>query len=44
MLIGTDLRNARLAGANLAEADYDPEATRFPEGFDPTTAGLKADR
>jgi len=44
MLIGTDLRDATLSGANLDAADYDPDETQFPSGFDPTTAGMRADR
>lgn len=44
MLIGTNLRTANLAGAKLESADYDPEETHFPAGFDPIVEGLKADR
>jgi len=44
MLIGTDLRTATLTAAQLHAADYDPEETHFPPGFDPGQQGLKADR
>ena len=44
MLIGTDLRDARLEGAVLQEADYDPDATQFPSGFDITAANMRPDR
>ncbi len=43
-LIGTDLRAALLETADLKEADYDPVTTRFPQGFDPVYAGMKADQ
>ncbi|HIK43681.1 MAG TPA: pentapeptide repeat-containing protein [Leptolyngbyaceae cyanobacterium M65_K2018_010] len=44
MLIGTDLRTTILTGTQLDMADYDPQATHFPAGFDPVQQGLKADR
>jgi uncharacterized protein YjbI with pentapeptide repeats len=44
MLIGTDLRTAMLSGTKLDVADYDPQDTHFPPGFDPVQQGLKADR
>lgn len=44
MLIGTNLKTANLTGAFLAAADYDPQETHFPNGFDPVKQGLKSDR
>lgn len=43
-LIGTDLRESTLTAANLTDADYDPEETRFPNEFDPDQAGMRSDR
>lgn len=43
-LIGTDLRESVLAAANVTDADYDPEETRFPAEFDPVQAGMRSDR
>jgi len=44
ILIGTDLRHAKLEAADLREADYDPDTTHFPPGFDPMQAGMRSDR
>ena len=44
MLIGTNLKTANLTGAALTSADYDPQETHFPTGFDPVQQGLKCDR
>lgn len=44
MLIGTDLRSATLTKTLFQAADYDPQETQFPAGFDPKQHGLKADR
>lgn len=44
MLIGTDLRTATITAAQFHQADYDPQETHFPQGFDPVQQGLKADR
>ncbi|MEY3300362.1 MAG: hypothetical protein RLZZ597_3622 [Cyanobacteriota bacterium] len=44
MLIGTALRTAILTAAQFHQADYDPDETHFPPGFDPVQQGLKADR
>lgn len=44
ILIGTDLRHAKLETADLREADYDPDTTHFPPGFDPIQAGMRPDR
>lgn len=44
ILIGTDLRHAELDAADLREADYDPDTTHFPPGFDPIQAGMRSDR
>ncbi|WP_199325071.1 pentapeptide repeat-containing protein [Phormidium sp. FACHB-1136] len=44
MLIGTDLRTATITAAQFHQADYDPDETHFPSGFDPVQQGLKADR
>lgn len=43
MLIGTHLRTAIITNAQFAAADYDPQETHFPYGFDPKQQGLKAD-
>lgn len=43
-LIGTDLREAALTAANFKDADYDPQETRFPPGFDPAQAAMRSDR
>ena len=44
ILIGTDLRHAKLETADLREADYDPDTTHFPPGFDPIQAGMRSHR
>ena len=44
MVIGTDLQDIDLTLTTLQEADYDPQKTRFPKGFDPVKAGMKSDR
>lgn len=44
MLIGTDLRTALITNTQFASADYDPQETHFPQGFDPQKQGLKSDR
>ncbi|MEO0516975.1 MAG: pentapeptide repeat-containing protein [Cyanobacteria bacterium P01_A01_bin.116] len=44
MLLGTDLRESVLDKALLQSADYDPEETHFPSGFDPEAAEMKCDR
>lgn len=44
MLIGTDLREAIVENTLFQAADYDPDETHFPSGFDPKVAQLKADR
>ncbi len=44
MLIGTDLRTATITAAQFHQADYAPQETHFPPGFDPVQQGLKADR
>lgn len=44
MLIGTDLREAVLEETLFQTADYDPDETHFPKGFDPEAANMRADR
>lgn len=44
ILIGTDLRHAKLETADLREADYEPDTTHFPPGFDPIQAGMRSRR
>jgi len=44
ILIGTDLRHTKLETADLREADYDPDTTHFPPGFDPMQAGMRSIR
>ncbi|MEB3314243.1 MAG: pentapeptide repeat-containing protein [Cyanobacteriota bacterium] len=44
MLIGTDLKTATVTATQWTAADYDPETTHFPPGFDASAAGMKADR
>lgn len=44
MLIGTDLRTATITDTQFHQADYDPQETHFPPGFDPVQQELKADR
>ena len=44
MLIGTDLRLAQVTGTQFHDADYDPQETHFPSGFDPTAAEMRSDR
>ncbi|MGD1905081.1 MAG: pentapeptide repeat-containing protein [Leptolyngbyaceae cyanobacterium] len=43
MLIGTNLRTAVMVSAKVESADYDPEETHFPPGFDPIAAGCVKD-
>ncbi len=44
MLIGTDLREAIVEQTQFQAADYDPDETHFPKGFDLKAAGMRADR
>ncbi|QQE64569.1 low-complexity protein [Leptolyngbya sp. BL0902] len=44
MLIGTDLRTANITDTQFHQADYDPQETHFPAGFDPIQQAMKADR
>ncbi|MGB3295939.1 MAG: hypothetical protein WBB01_23395 [Phormidesmis sp.] len=39
-----DFANISLTSARLQQADYDPDKTHFPAGFDPQAANMNADR